>query len=134
MVMKLEKVVPFGRSLAEYKSMFALSEDDLDKAIVGVGDGPASFNAEMFGMGKSVVSVDPLYVFRSDEIEKQFYSVVDDIIAQVKASPDDWVWSYHESPEHLKEALNKPSPVGRGLGEGLLDQSVAQVAFPNLET
>lgn len=103
MTMKLEKVVPFGRSLAEYRSMFVLSEADLDKTIVGVGDGPASFNAEMFGMGKSVVSVDPLYVFRSDEIEKQFYSVVDDIIAQVKASPDDWVWSYHESPEHLKE-------------------------------
>lgn len=103
MVMKLERVVPFGRSLAEYRSMFALSDDDLDKAIVGIGDGPASFNAEMFALGKPVVSVDPLYVFRSDEIERQFYSVVDNIIAQVKATPDDWVWSHHRSPDHLKE-------------------------------
>ncbi|BBA34373.1 exodeoxyribonuclease I [Methylocaldum marinum] len=31
----------------------------------------------------------------------------------------------------LKEALNKPSPFGRGLGEGPLDQPVAQVASPN---
>lgn len=103
MVMKLEKVVPFGRSLAEYRNMFALSDDDLSKAIVGVADGPASFNAEMSALGKLVVSVDPLYVFTSHEIERQFYAVVDRIIDQVKATPDDWVWLSHKSPEHLKE-------------------------------
>jgi hypothetical protein len=91
MVMKLEKVVPFGRSLDEYKNMFALSNSDLNKKIIGVGDGPASFNAEMFTLGKSVVSVDPLYVFRAEEIEQQFESVVDNIISQVKATPNDWI-------------------------------------------
>ena len=101
--MKLEKVVPFGRSLDEYKHMFALSDGDLDSKIIGVGDGPASFNAEMFAMGKSVVSVDPLYIFSAADIEKQFHSVVENIISQVKATPDDWVWSHHRSPEHLKE-------------------------------
>jgi len=103
MAMKLEKVVPFGRSLDEYKSMFALSASDLEKAIVGVGDGPASFNAEMFALDKFVISVDPLYVFRATDIETQFYAVVDNIITQVKATPGDWVWSYHTSPEQLKE-------------------------------
>lgn len=107
MVMKLEKVVPFGRSLDEYKSMFALSDSDLNKKIIGVGDGPASFNAEMFALGKSVVSVDPLYIFRAEEIERQFDSVVDNIISQVKATPNDWVWSYHRSPEHLRENREK---------------------------
>lgn len=103
MVMQLEKVVPFGRSLDEYKNMFALSDSDLEKAIVGVGDGPASFNAEMSALGKPVISVDPLYVFRAVDIEKQFNAVVDNIIAQVKATPDDWVWSYHRSADGLKE-------------------------------
>lgn len=103
MVMTLEKVVPFGRSLDEYKKMFALADSDLDKAIVGIGDGPASFNAEMSALGKSVISIDPLYVFRAEEIARQFNAVVENIIAQVKATPDDWVWSYHRSPEHLKE-------------------------------
>jgi len=103
MAMKLEKVVPFGRSLAEYKCMFALSDEDLDRTIIGVADGPASFNADMSEMGKAVVSVDPLYAFRAEEIERQFHAVVDRIIAQVKATPDDWVWSNHRSPEHLKE-------------------------------
>jgi hypothetical protein len=31
MVMKLEKVVPFGRSLDEYMKMFNLSSEDLQK-------------------------------------------------------------------------------------------------------
>ena len=103
MAMQLEQVVPFGRSLDEYKQMFALADSDLEKAIVGIGDGPASFNAEMTALGKSVISIDPLYVFRAEEIERRFSAVVDNIIAQVKATPGDWVWSYHHSPDDLKQ-------------------------------
>lgn len=89
MAMQLDKVVPFGRSLDEYRQMFALSEDDLTRNIIGVGDGPASFNAEMHALGKRVVSVDPLFAFSAGDIERRFYAVVDDIIAQVKSTPDD---------------------------------------------
>ena len=103
MAMQLDTVVPFGRSLDEYRQMFALSEDDLARNIIGVGDGPASFNAEMHALGKRVVSIDPLFRFSADDIEWRFYAVVDDIIAQVKTTPDDWVWSYHRSPEHLRQ-------------------------------
>jgi len=104
MAMRLENVVPFGRSLDEYSKMFSLTPDDLERPIIGVGDGPASFNAELSSLGKSVTSVDPLYIFDAQTIEKRFNSVVDNIIEQVKASPDDWSWSYHLSPEHLKRA------------------------------
>ena len=103
MAMQLDKVVPFGRSLDEYRQMFALSEDDLVRTIIGVGDGPASFNAEMHALGKQVVSVDPLFAFTADDIEWRFYAVVDAIIEQVKATPDDWVWTYHCSSEDLRQ-------------------------------
>ena len=103
MAMQLDQVVPFGRSLDEYRQMFALSEDDLARNIIGVGDGPASFNAEMHALGKRVVSIDPLFRFSADAIEWRFYAVVDNIIEQVKATPDDWVWTYHRSPEHLRQ-------------------------------
>lgn len=103
MAMQLDKVVPFGRSLDEYRQMFALSEDDLARNIIGVGDGPASFNAEMHALGKQVVSVDPLFAFSADDIEWRFYAVVDAIMEQVKATLDDWVWTYHRSPEHLRQ-------------------------------
>lgn len=103
MAMQLDQVVPFGRSLDEYQAMFALSPDDLNKKIVGVADGPASFNAEMQVMGKRVRSVDPLYTFSAAEIEQRFYAVVDGIIRQIRETPNDWAWTFHRSPEQLRE-------------------------------
>ncbi|MCC5663913.1 SAM-dependent methyltransferase [Nostoc sp. CHAB 5784] len=102
MAMVLDKVVPFGRSMDEYIKIFNLKNADLNKSIIGIGDGPASFNAEMTRQGKSVVSVDPLYQFSGDEILQRFNEVVDNIINQVKATSNDWVWSYHKSPDDLR--------------------------------
>jgi SAM-dependent methyltransferase len=103
MSMKLEKVVPFGRSFDEYQTMFGLSEADLSGRILGVGDGPASFNAEATAKGYCVTSIDPIYEFSSEEIYQRFNNVLDSIIHQVIATPDDWVWSYHRSPEDLRK-------------------------------
>jgi len=109
--MKLKNVVPLGRSFDEYRLMFNLSKSDLDKRIIGVGDGPASFNAEMNEMGKKVVSVDPIYFFSSKDIARKFDKVFDNIIDQVRNTPGDWTWTYHMSPDHLrqhrKEALDR---------------------------
>lgn len=103
MVMQLEKVVPFGRSLDEYVSMFSLSAEDLSRSIIGVGDGPASFNAEMCALQRRIVSVDPLYALPAGQIEQRFGAVIDDIIMQIKATPGDWVWSWHRSAEYLRQ-------------------------------
>jgi hypothetical protein len=58
MSMKLNEVIPWGRSFDEYRRMFALSGDDLAGTILGCGDGPASFNAEATALGHRVVSCD----------------------------------------------------------------------------
>ena len=107
MVMKLEKVVPFGRSLDEYRLMFDLSAKDLQKRILGVGDGPASFNAEGTAKGYKITSIDPIYQFDGGEIEQRFDAVVDNIINQVIATPNNWVWSYHKNPQDLKASRIK---------------------------
>lgn len=111
MVVQLDQVVPFGRTFDEYVKIFALSDADLEKKILGVGDGPASFNAEASRKGIKVISIDPIYQFTKDEIKRRFDAVVDNIINQVKNTPDDWIWSYHQSPEDLKstrlKALNQ---------------------------
>lgn len=39
MAMVLDKVVPFGRSMDEYVKMFNLTNADLNKKIIGIGDG-----------------------------------------------------------------------------------------------
>ena len=56
----LDKVVPWGRSFDEYQQLFALTPADLERRILGCGDGPAAFNAEATRRGARVVSCDPL--------------------------------------------------------------------------
>lgn len=107
MVMKLDKVVPFGRSLDEYTKMFSLSAEDLQKDILGVGDGPASFNAEGTVKGYKITSIDPIYQFDDAQIKQQFDAVVDQIIDQIIATPNNWVWSYHKNPQELKTSRIK---------------------------
>jgi hypothetical protein len=102
MVMKLDKVVPFGRSLDEYIKMFNLSSKDLQQRILGVGDGPASFNAEGTAKGYNITSIDPIYQFDGTEIKQRFDEVVDNIIEQIIGTPNNWVWSYHNNPQELK--------------------------------
>jgi hypothetical protein len=98
----LEQVVPFGRSRREYELMFDLTEADLQGKILDCGGGPASFNAEVTATGSRVVSIDPIYQFSSSRIERQFLETVDDVIAQVNATPADWTWSYHRDSEALR--------------------------------
>tara|TARA_R100000900_G_scaffold536_1_gene824 strand:- start:88533 stop:89210 length:678 start_codon:yes stop_codon:yes gene_type:complete len=121
--MKLSEVVPFGRSLDEYRHMFALSRQDLDKTILGVADGPASFNAELFAQGKRVVSLDPLYQFEGEEIKKQFDRVADDVFGQVASRPQDYVWAYHKNLQVLRETRTRVidlfvTDFARGKAEG----------------
>ena len=106
-MMILDRVVPFGRSKTEYELMFALTESDRLKSIVGIGDGPASFNAEMTVAGYQVTSIDPIYQFIGSEIKNRFDACVDTVIEQVRNTPNNWVWSYHKSPEDLRANREK---------------------------
>ena len=111
MVMQLDRIVPFGRSLEEYKLMFDLSSEDLQQRILGVGDGPASFNAEGTKLGMNITSIDPLYQFSGAEIKQRFDAVVDTIISQIIATPNNWVWNYHRHPQQLKARRIKTAEI-----------------------
>ncbi|AFZ56714.1 SAM-dependent methyltransferase [Anabaena cylindrica FACHB-243] len=99
--MKLNEVVPWGRTLQEYKLMFNLSATDLNKKILGCGDGPASFNAEMTELGYSVVSIDPIYEFSGNQIRQRVQETYEPIISQVKQNVDHYVWNNFHDPEQL---------------------------------
>jgi hypothetical protein len=129
MTMKLEKVVPYGRSFAEYMAMFNLTEKDLMREILGVGDGPASFNTEATKSGYKITSIDPIYQFNQAEILDRFNAVVDDITNQIKATPNDWVWSFHQSPDDLRnnrtkaiELFSQDYELGKQQGRYLIEQ------------
>lgn len=100
--MQLDKVVPWGRSKREYFGMFNLTDECLKQFIVGCGDGPASFNAEMTSCGGHVVSCDPLYARSGKDIYERFSATVDEVLNQVRATPERWVWKYHRDPDDLK--------------------------------
>jgi hypothetical protein len=100
--MQLDEIVPWGRSLAEYQAMFNLTPDDLSKHILGCGDGPASFNAELNQQGGNVVSVDPLYQFSQQQIHQRILEVAPQIIAEVSENQDDFVWQHIRSPLALR--------------------------------
>ncbi len=90
--MELAEVVPWGRSYDEYLRMFSLSDDDLQKRILGVGDGPASFNAELAARGGRIQSADPVYRFSSEEIDSRIRTVYPEILNQVQKNSSDFVW------------------------------------------
>ncbi len=83
--------------------MFNLDDADLPKRILGCGDGPASFNAEMRARGGNVVSVDPVYAFSGTEIEERIQEVAPVVMGQVRGHADDFVWSSIPSPDALEE-------------------------------
>jgi hypothetical protein len=97
----LDQILPWGRSFDEYVAMFGLTAADLDKQILGCGDGPASFNAAMHKKGKAVVSADPLYQFSKEEISRRVHEAYPTIIEQLLANRAAYVWTTITSPQHL---------------------------------
>ena len=69
MAIKLDGVIPWGRSFDEYRRMFALSDADLGGRILGCGDGPASFDTGATVSRHAVIPCDPLYAFSPAEID-----------------------------------------------------------------
>jgi hypothetical protein len=102
MAIKLDRVIPWGRSRREYELMFKLSEADCRGGILGCGDGPASFNAEMTAAGHSVVSVDPIYEFNAAQIRERFETSAPEILSQVAKTPERWTWGFHKDIHHLE--------------------------------
>ncbi|XOZ32476.1 class I SAM-dependent methyltransferase [Halomonadaceae bacterium KBTZ08] len=99
--MELDHVVPWGRSFPEYQRMFNLAPADLDKRILGCGDGPASFNATVTGRGGRVVSCDPVYQFSADAIRRRIETVYPEILAKVSANASNYLWEDLQTVEEL---------------------------------
>jgi len=101
--------------LDEYRRMFALTDVDLDRRILGCGDGPAAFNAAMTRLNKRVVSVDPLYGFGGGEIRQRIDATHDLMVERAREAAERFVWKEIRSPEHMGEIRM------RAMGEFLAD-------------
>jgi hypothetical protein len=98
---ELDQVVPWGRSFDEYQGMFRLTEAELRLRIIGCGDGPASFNAEASRRGARVVSCDPIYRWKAEQIRDRIAATHDQIIDQTRSNAEAFVWDRIRSIEEL---------------------------------
>jgi len=105
MGLKLDNVVPWGRSQAEYLRMFDITIAELELKILDCGGGPASFNAEMTRRGyNNVISCDPVYQFSAEEIARRIQATYSVIVEGVNAHRDKYVWQGEiASPTQLGE-------------------------------
>ncbi len=101
MAFSLETVVPWGRSFAEYKAMFSLTAVDLQKSILGCGDGPAAFNSVLTQQGGRIISVDPIYQCTAAGIRDRITATYNEVIAKVHQNQAEFVWDRFQNPEHL---------------------------------
>lgn len=100
--MDLQRTVPWGRDFDEYSEMFDLSSLETGDTVLGCGDGPASFNVEATEKGICVTSVDPLYAYSRADIQQRIHETRDEVMPQVRARVEDYVWCSIESPDELE--------------------------------
>ncbi|UZR96155.1 SAM-dependent methyltransferase [Chondrinema litorale] len=101
MSFELKSVVPWGRTLMEYKQMFSLTPADLNKKIISFGDGPASFNKELTEQNGNCISIDPIYQFSKEQLETRFEEVREEILEQVKSNAKIFIWKIIKNIEEL---------------------------------
>ncbi|WP_446008346.1 SAM-dependent methyltransferase [Candidatus Electrothrix sp.] len=137
MSFQLKEIVPWGRSFQEYVAMFALSEEDLAKQILGCGDGPASFNAELTQRGGTVVSIDPLYAFSMDAISRRIDETFDNVMRETNKNRDEFVWGHIRSVDELGKVRMKTMrnflsdyPQGK-IEKRYLAESAPNLSFPD---
>jgi hypothetical protein len=81
--------------------MFALTEGDLRRRILGCADGPAAFNAEATRRGACLVSCDPLYRFSGEQIRERIDASRDVVLEQTRRNHATFVWNQIRNVEEL---------------------------------
>ena len=126
-------IIPWGRSFDEYLGMFNLSEDDLARNIVGVGDGPASFNTRMHQRGTPIVSVDPIYRYSEAELRQRIQETYEDVSAQARQNQDKFVWTKISSVDELaKIRMQAMDEFCRDFESGKQQGRYIDASLPNL--
>jgi hypothetical protein len=101
LTIRYDDVKPWGRSYDEYVRMFSLTPADLQQRILGCGDGPASFNAEMHAAGHAVISIDPIYQFSAAELRQRISETYEDVIGQARHNASLFRWDEIGSVDDL---------------------------------
>lgn len=98
---KLSEIIPWGRSIVEYRQMFNLTADQSFGSILDCGGGPASFNAQMSAQGHQVISIDPIYQFTVNDIKQRIDEIYQQVIDGVSRNYHRYNWTNFTTVEEL---------------------------------
>ncbi|MDQ8196307.1 hypothetical protein QEH59_17865 [Coraliomargarita sp. SDUM461004] len=133
MSFQLNRIVPWGRTFDEYVAMFELSAHDLGQRILGCGDGPASFNAELTAQGGEVISIDPLYLFETEAIQDRVKVTYPQVLQQVALNESQYVWTQVGSIQNLGQIrMNAMNAFLADYPQGCADGRYIAEALPSL--
>jgi hypothetical protein len=140
MAFTLDNVVPWGRNLEEYTKIFKLTNSDFNNSFISFGDGPASFNAEMTKLNRSVVSIDPIYQFSKEELKNRIAATKEIVLEQTKINQDNFVWKNIKNIDDLEqirlEAMNifiNDFKLGKKQGRYLNNELPNKTIYKDLE-
>jgi SAM-dependent methyltransferase len=94
--MKLDKIAFYGRTLAEYRPIYDLTDADITgRTILDVAAGSASFTAEANRLGGRVTAVDPVYALPVDRVAATGAADIDRIVAAFRSSAHEFDFSFY---------------------------------------
>ncbi len=108
---KLESIMLWGHSLAEYRQMFALSDADLTKSIFDCTAGAASFAAEMHQLGHHVIACDGMYGQTKQALQTKLDQAYQALLAELQRNVDNFRWQNVTSPRALADAWYQTAQV-----------------------
>jgi len=98
---RLGEILMSSRSLAEYRAMFSLTEDDLNSRILDCPSGAASFTGEVNGRGGRATACDSAYF---DATPADLAAIAINEAARgnafVHTHRDGYAWTYFADPDH----------------------------------
>jgi len=104
----LERVVFYGRSLAEYKLFFNLDLPALKgKTVLDCPSGAASFTAEAAPLGTNVTAVDPLFENSVEKLRAIGETDIDHVMDEVEKVRHAYMSRYFESVEQMRTARRR---------------------------
>jgi len=74
-------------SLADYRKIFALTEQDLQKEILDYPGGISSVNAELYALGQVIISADPAYQLSAKEMQDYAGQTLESAINYLRQHP-----------------------------------------------
>jgi SAM-dependent methyltransferase len=101
---RIGEMLVSSRSLAEYRAMFALTDEHLAGTVLDCPGGAASFAAEVNSAGGHVTACDPLYDSPPEKIRAVATGDLRRAYRYHRDHPDEYAWSFFPDAAHYLES------------------------------